>query len=215
MICLSLGIIFQIGHCSNREHRNCCGISIGDRLRKIFGKSNNSSKIVAEDQECKICFTNYTKGVKKYFNNNAIKKVLPCCNQDWCEKCRFEWLQKEPQSLEILLKDPNTCQNLQLKCMRCPFSCMLIPHDEKYNTLLEVIKNHSIKLHEQIQLLKEAELTTSRIIIDQIERDGFWQILLNNFMREEPELANKVELVSSLNFLQNWFFTLDICDEYY
>jgi hypothetical protein len=196
MICLSLGIIFQIGHCSNREHRNCCGISIGDRLRKIFGKSNNSSKIVAEDQECKICFTNYTKGVKKYFNNNAIKKVLPCCNQDWCEKCRFEWLQKEPQSLEILLKDPNTCQNLQLKCMRCPFSCMLIPHDEKYNTLLEVIKNHSIKVHEQIQLLKEVNdgNTILAIVQEAMRDDNYWQILWAKIREEEHELGSKIEL---------------------
>lgn len=196
--------MFQICNCSTNRRKNCCSTmkkmckdltenckNIGQRLR------NRNSRIQSETsmenvEECSICLEQYEKK-KRIISRRKI--ILPCCKQGLCENCKKEWIEKEPQNrLEVLLKVKNEMQ--QIKCMKCPFCCRTIPQKESHDALLWEIQNNSMKIHEQIQLLKEVNdgNTILAIVQEAMRDDNYWQILWAKIREEEHELGSKIEL---------------------
>jgi len=226
-IFVSLEIMFQICNCTeSKRQKNCCStiqklckdltdncIYIGQRLRNRNLTIHNNETTIPKSEDCNICFEKF-KEKKSIFNIKTgisrRKITLPCCKQTLCENCKFEWIENEPQKkLEVLLKTISDAP--QIKCMRCPFCCTLIPQKEIYNALLSEIQNNSIKLHEQIQLLKQVgeEDTTLAILQEAMLDDNYWQVLLKKIREEEPSLDTKIQFLLSMQLFKETYFNFE------
>ena len=61
-------------------------------------------------------------------NLGRRKIILPCCKKDLCNNCKSGYIEKQKsKGLEIFFKAIYEIK--QIKCMRCPFCCSLIPRN--------------------------------------------------------------------------------------
>jgi len=144
--------------------------------------------------KCNICFAKYTNNLFKDNNkqNGGKKIILPCCRQHICSVCKAERIKEaEKNGLEVMLE--NKTPNDVVKCLKCPYCIALIPQNENQNGLLRKIKNDSIKLHEQMALMQQAEVDVLLAIMAQGKDPyrgnyGYWPILMKYISEHDQEL---------------------------
>jgi len=158
-----------------------------------------------EKKNCNICFEKYkTKmnisGIELNAGNLAKRKIiLPCCKKDLCNNCKSGYIEKQKsKGLEIFFKAIYEIK--QIKCMRCPFCCSLIPQKESDNGSLWEIQNNSIKLHEKIESLRTRdEKTVASIIQEALYDPDYCRVLKEKIQQEDQQLFEEISIFYSLD----------------
>lgn len=149
-----------------------------------------------KSEECNICFVKYEN--TSFKKKCAVKKIiLPCCRQHICNVCKDERIKEaDKNGLEVVVE--NKTPNEVVKCLKCPYCLALIPQNEAQNDLLLKIKNDSIKLHEQMALMQQAEVDVLLAIMAQGKDPyrgnyGYWPIVMKYISKHDQFLFTLIE----------------------
>jgi len=157
-------------------------------------------KNIFKTETCEMCFSKYNRF--NILNSDKKKIILPCCKKHMCCNCKeIHAKEGDKQGLEVIVEDRTPFD--VIKCLKCPFCEELIPQKEEENDLLFKIESDSTKLHEQMNLMREAmkngQMDLLTYMVEEAKDPKEYFFILMDYIAR-----NDVELYSLLRDLEKY-----------